>query len=347
MKEIITGAGSYLIETGLLDKTGELILTKTKAQRALVVSDENVFSIYGLRLLKNLENAGIKAESFVFPPGENSKNLENFEKILYKLFEENFSRSDVLIALGGGVTGDLGGFAASCFKRGIVLIQIPTSLLAMVDSSIGGKTGVNLPQAKNQIGSFYEPQLTLCDTDLLNSLPDVEYKCGMGEIIKYAVLFDRELFYTLLSGDFNIAAVIEKCVRYKTEIVKEDRFDRGRRQLLNLGHTVGHAIETLSDYGIAHGEAVMSGLLVITRAAVKRGLCDERSLTELEKILHRYDMAEYTEFSVNQVYDVILKDKKVSGDKLTLIVPRCIGKCRMIKIELSQLKAFLKDGGLK
>lgn len=347
MKKIITGVGSYLIEQGLLDKTGELILSQTNAQRAMVVSDENVFRLYGERLLNALSEAGIIAESIVFPAGENSKCLQNFEKILFKLSEENFSRSDALIALGGGVIGDLGGFAASCFKRGMTLIQIPASLLAMVDSSLGGKTGVNLQRAKNQIGSFYEPVLTICDTDLLRSLPEREFKCGMGEIIKYAVLFDRELFYTLLRGNFDLSQVIEKCAQYKTSIVKEDKFDRGRRQLLNLGHTVGHAIEVLSDFEISHGESVTTGLCVITRAAVEKGICGKETLTELSEMLNKYGLTEYTGFSVNDVYDVVLKDKKISGNELTLIVPERIGKCQMIKIQLTQLKDFLKAGGLK
>ncbi len=347
MKEIITAEGSYLIGQGLLSCAGQLISAKSMALRALVVSDENVFSLYGESLLNSLREAGIKGESIVFPAGEDSKTLENFEKILYRLSAENFSRSDVLIALGGGVIGDLGGFAASCYKRGMGLVQLPASLLAMVDSSVGGKTGVNLPEAKNQIGSFYEPLLTICDTALLKTLPQREFKCGMGEIIKYAVLFDKQLFSQLLSGDYDLTQVIEKCVRYKARIVKEDKFDRGSRHLLNLGHTVGHAVETLSRFTVAHGEAVMWGMLIFTRAAVKKGICEKNSLSELEMLLDKYGMADYSEFSAAEIYNVILRDKKVSGDKLSLIVPERIGQCRILEIQLSQLMDFLKDGGLK
>ncbi len=347
MKKIITGGGSYLIEPDLLYKAGEIIAGELKPRRTLIVSDDNVFPLYGDKLLKKLTDAGIQGESIVFPAGEETKSLSNFEKILFKLSEENFSRCDVLIALGGGVIGDLGGFAASCFKRGMELVQIPSSLLAMVDSSLGGKTGVNLPEAKNQIGSFYEPSLTFCDTKLLETLPEREFKCGIGEIIKYAMLFDRELFYTLLSGDYDLSLVIEKCVNYKTELVKEDKFDKGRRRLLNLGHTVGHAIEALSDFEIPHGEAVAAGLAVITRASAAKEICEKYTLTELIKLLKRYNLLEHTEYSADDVYDVILKDKKLSGNELTLIVPECIGRCRMMKIELSKLKEFLRAGGLK
>lgn len=349
MKIINGPGGGYVIERGTLRRTGELIKAMPGCRKALIVSDSNVFEIYGAEVTDSLTSAGIGAESIVVPAGESSKSFENFRLILEKLSEKKFSRSDVLAALGGGVAGDLGGFAASCFKRGMRLVQIPTSLLAMVDSSVGGKTGVNFAGAKNQVGSFYEPELTVCDPECLNTLPEREFSCGAAEIIKYAFLFDETLF-NIISGE-NIRDraeyVIEKCVRMKLETVRRDLRDHGCRQLLNFGHTIGHAAEVLSGYELSHGAAVAAGMAVMCRAAVSMGLMDRKYLDRLTAVEHKYALPDEINFTAEQVYELILSDKKRNGDVINLIMPRKIGRCEIFPAGLSELKGILRAGGLK
>lgn len=349
MKSLHGPEGDYLIERGIINGAGELIKALLMPRKALIVSDENVFKLYGVSLIESLKRVDIEAQSIVIPPGEQSKNTDSFLRILYKLSNENFSRSDVLIALGGGVTGDLGGFAASCFKRGMSLVQMPASLLAMVDSSVGGKTGIDFNGAKNQIGSFYEPNLTICDPDFLKTLPPREYKCGAAEIIKTAVLFDEGLFESIMERDIaeQAESVIESCVKMKLETVAKDLHDKGRRQLLNFGHSIGHAAEALSGYEIAHGEAVAMGMAAITKASVKMDICGEDTLNKLMLMLAKYGLPDEISFSAEEIYDAMLSDKKFSGRSINLIVPQRIGKCRLMQLSLTELKKWLYAGGLK
>ena len=222
------------IGTGLLDRLGEEVRSQTRAGRAMVVSGEHVFPLYGKRAVESLRKAGIKAEPLVFPSGEETKSLARYGELLNALTAFQMSRSDCLIALGGGVTGDLTGFAAATYQRGIAYVQVPTTLLAAVDSSVGGKTAVNLPAAKNQVGAFYQPAVVLCDTETLSTLPQRELRAGYAEVIKYGILGDADLFDTLQQGSFTQEEIIETCVRMKADIVAEDEHDFGRRRLLNL-----------------------------------------------------------------------------------------------------------------
>ena len=343
MKSITCLGGSYLMEKGLLSRCGELVFMKLKPQKLLIVSDSNVFPLYGPGLLKSFQNYNVQAEYMVFPAGEDAKSFDNLQKILVKLSEENFSRSDLLIALGGGVIGDLGGFAASVFKRGMKLMQIPTSLLAMVDSSVGGKTAVNLGSVKNQVGSFYQPQLILADTDCLSTLPEREYRCGCGEIIKYSVLFDEGFFDLILAQDIKeqYEDVIEKCVRYKSLTVMKDERDAGCRQLLNLGHSFGHAVEALSSYEIAHGEAVAIGMFMVMKAAAAKGLCDSSQLLKLREILDKYNLPSECGFPPEKIMELLLKDKKFTDGKLNLIVPEKIGKCSIMALSPEEISSWL------
>ena len=349
MKEISLKEGKYYLGSGLLEKSAELIRKNINPRKVLIISDENVFPLYGESLKASLDAAGIINEFMIFKAGEDSKCLLSFEKILSRLSEGNYSRSDALIALGGGVIGDLGGFGASCFKRGMKLVQIPTSLLAMVDSSVGGKTGLNLGKYKNQIGSFYEPHVCIADTDCLFSLNEREYKCGCGEIIKYAVLFDRAFFESLLNTPVKdrYENVIEKCVSFKRDIVLKDERDRGCRQLLNFGHTAGHAIETLSDFNMAHGEAVAAGMAYITRASADLNYCKRDCYEDLCGILKAYGLPVGCEFSPSELYSLILKDKKITGDKINLIIPVKIGSCRIAPVDSRELLSILNSGALK
>ena len=233
------------IGSGLLPEIGEKARQLVNSKKAAIISDSNVWPIYGKTAVASLENAGFLVQHYVFPAGESSKNGETFLAILNFLAESKFTRSDLLIALGGGVVGDITGFAAATFLRGVSYIQVPTTLLSMVDSSVGGKTAIDLPAGKNLAGAFYQPILVLCDIDALSTLPDQIFQEGCAEVIKYGILYDTELFDHLdqMGLAFDRESVITRCIQLKRDVVADDEFDRGARQMLNLGHTVGHGIE--------------------------------------------------------------------------------------------------------
>ena len=236
------------IESGLLCDAGQQIAAVCGVCTAAVISDDTVFSLYGSRLCDTLQASGFRTVSFVFPHGEQSKNLTVYTELLNFLAENRLTRTDCLVALGGGVVGDLCGFAAATYLRGVSFVQIPTTLLAAVDSSVGGKTAVDLPAGKNLVGAFYQPSLVLCDPDLLQTLPEDIFRDGCAEVIKYGLLGNAEFFRELSAAAIreNLPHAIETCVSMKRDIVCADEFDRGQRQLLNLGHTFGHAVEHFS-----------------------------------------------------------------------------------------------------
>ena len=334
-----------LVERGLLDRAGEYLSKVSAPGMAAVVSDETVFALYGERTVRALEKAGYRVYAFTFPAGEESKNLSTYASVLHFLGEHRFSRSDVVVALGGGVVGDLAGFAAATYQRGMGFAQIPTTLLAAVDSSVGGKTAVDLPTGKNQAGSFYQPCIVLCDPDTLETLPEEQYRCGCAEIIKYAMLgnaaFFEELDETPVREQYE--HVIEVCVQMKRDIVGADEYDLGRRRTLNLGHT----FEQCSDFSLLHGEAVAIGMATVTRAAVKRRLCGEETLQRLLKILHRYGLPTETGYALDKLYEAELVDKKISGGKMHLIVPEKIGQVRVETIPVEMLRDWMRDGGIR
>ena len=265
------------IETGLLDRVGALLREKTAAETVCIVSGQQVWPLYGQRLEQSLHAAGFRTLRFVHPSGEQHKNLKTYGEILEFLAGEGLSRSDLLLSLGGGVTGDLTGFAAATYQRGLDYVQIPTTLLAMVDSSVGGKTAVDLPAGKNLAGCFWQPLSVLCDPALLETLEERELRCGAAEVIKYA-LIDGDGFPDL-SDPAAVRrapeAVIERSAAIKEQIVLEDAKDLGIRQILNLGHTIGHAVEKLSAYRLSHGQAVAKGLARIAEIALDQGWCGE------------------------------------------------------------------------
>ena len=316
------------IQHGALAIAGEETLKATHAiGKALIVSDETEFPLYGETVAESVRATGYGVHTFVFKGGEDTKSIKTYEAIIAALSENRFTRSDVLVALGGGIVGDVGGFAAATYQRGIKLVQLPTTLLADVDSSVGGKTAVNLPTGKNQLGCFYQPSLVLCDTDALSTLPEAEYKNGCGEIIKYAVLAGGELFSMIENADIRTqyADVIARCVTIKRDIVGEDEFDTGRRRLLNLGHTFGHAIEKCSGYSIPHGAAVGIGLAMMCRAAHKRGYCAADVPEKVEKLLAKYGMSDAADFTAQELYDAALSHKMIAGGSVSLVIPEKIG----------------------
>ena len=338
-----------LVERGLLDRAGELLREVSAPSMAAIVSDDTVYALYGERTVKALEKAGYRVHSFVFPAGEGSKNLSTYADVLHFLGEHRFSRSDVVVALGGGVVGDLAGFAAATYQRGMGFAQIPTTLLAAVDSSVGGKTAVDLPTGKNQAGSFYQPCIVICDPNTLETLPEEQYRCGCAEIIKYAMLYSedflRELEKTPVREQFE--RVISVCVGMKRDVVRGDEFDRGQRALLNLGHTVGHAVEACSGFTLLHGEGVAIGMAIITRAAVEKGLCTPETLPRLLAVLERYGLPTETDYSLTDILAAAEADKKRTDDVTKFIVPERVGHCRVEPVPADEVAGWLKAGGLR
>lgn len=339
---------SVLIGSSLLAQAGEQIRkTVPHAEKVAIISDSIVWPLYGQKLLNAIQSSGnLSVVFYVFPAGETQKNSSTYLEILNFLASHKFTRSDCLIALGGGVVGDLTGFAAATYLRGIPYIQIPTTLLAAVDSSVGGKTAIDLPAGKNLAGAFYQPQLVLCDTDTLNTLPEDIFRDGCAEVIKYAILFDTDLFSHLLTAGiaFDREKVIARCVELKRDVVSQDEFDQGLRQKLNLGHTIGHAVEALSQFSVSHGKAVAIGTAVIARSACKLGFCQADTKDTILSILKRFQLPVETDFSMKALTQVALSDKKRAGSHLNLIVPRNIGNCDILKMPISTLESFIEAG---
>ena len=335
------------IGRGLLDDCGRQIAERVRCASAAVVADDTVYALYGERVCASLEAAGVRTVCYVFPHGEKSKNLLEYAKILNFLAENRVTRADALIALGGGVTGDLGGFAAATYLRGIPFVQLPTTLLAAVDSSVGGKTAVDLPAGKNLAGAFYQPELVLCDLDTLNSLPREIFLDGCAEVIKYAVLGSRELFALLadIPSGKGLEEVTARCVEMKRDFVQSDERDRGARQMLNLGHTFGHAVEASSRFTLSHGKSVAIGMAMILRAACSRGLCSAETRDAVIALLQRYGLPTECPYPADMLLGALSADKKIFGTRLNLVVPTDIGACRLLPVGVDELSGWLRDGG--
>ena len=345
----VKASAPYRVEIG----PGALALTGARvrelcprALRAVVVSDDNVFPLHGESVLESLRAAGLEAEPWVVPHGEASKNAGVLIELLNFLTRRHMTRSDVLVALGGGMTGDLTGFAAAVYMRGIPYFQCPTTLLAAVDSSVGGKTAVDLPAGKNLMGAFWQPRAVLCDTDALETLPEDVFTAGCAEVIKTAILFDPALFRTLERDGpaFRREDVIARCVEHKRDVVAEDEFDTGRRGLLNLGHTLGHAVEARSDFRLSHGQAVAIGTAVVCRAAARAGLCDPDLPRRVTALLESFSLPVATDIPISELMGPMLSDKKRSGDRVNVIVPEAIGRCVQKPMDEETLKTFMEAG---
>ena len=339
-----------LIGDALLDRSGELIRGVWSGKTAAVVSDDNVFPLYGEKVCRSLERSGINVCSFVFPHGERSKNLSTYSELLEFLCEKHITRGDMLVALGGGVTGDMTGFAAATYLRGIPFVQIPTTLLADVDSSVGGKTAVDLAGGKIQVGCFYQPSLVICDTDTLATLPEEEYRCGCAEVIKYGMIGAPGFFGSLAEtpARSQLLNVIETCVSMKRDFVLRDEFDRGDRMLLNFGHTFGHAVEKCSGYTVAHGYAVAMGMCAVTKAAEALGRCEKGVYSALCGVVGSYGLpTELPPYPLEDMHSAALSDKKSTGSVVRLIVPESIGRCVIDALSPDELREWMKAGGIK
>lgn len=343
MKTVTVNASkSYEIKIGpgLLTSLGAGAKKLGKARKICIVSDSNVFPLYGKIAAESLKNGDFSVCSFVFPAGEESKSAATYLELLNFLAENKLTRTDLIVALGGGVVGDLAGFAAATFLRGIRFIQIPTTLLSAVDSSVGGKTAIDLPAGKNLVGAFWQPSLVLCDTDTLTSLPRDIFLDGCAEVIKYGILYDETFFASLeaTGPDFDREAVIARCVEMKRDVVMEDEFDTGARMKLNLGHTIGHGVEASSNFALSHGKSVAIGMAIVSRASHCRD--NDRILGILEK----FGLPTTTEFDSETLFKCALSDKKRSGGTVNLIIPRSIGNCEIVPTPVEEIKSFIEEG---
>ncbi len=324
----------------ILPNIGTYLLDKKKPCKAVIISDYTVEKLMGETVTKSLEKEGYSVFKFTFEPGEKSKSLSRATEIFDFLAENKISKSDLLVALGGGVVGDITGFCASIYLRGIPFIQIPTTILSAVDSSVGGKTGVNLEAGKNLVGAFYHPIFVLCDIEAFNTLEENEYKSGICEVIKYGCILDKELFQVLLEEDFGKKSeeIVTRCIRLKSEIVGKDEFDTGIRQILNFGHTIGHAIESLSNYKISHGEAVGIGMHMIEKAS------GSGFDIEIYNILNKYGIKTATEYKASELAEKAKNDKKISEGKINLILLKEIGDAKIRTISVEGLENFFRKG---
>lgn len=336
------------IGKGLFRDMASLISAEFKINRIFIVTDENVAKLYIESLRESFLECRISAEMIVLTPGEQSKSFESYRHLCETLLQKGIKRSDIVIAFGGGVIGDIAGFAASTVLRGIRLIQIPTSLLAQIDSSVGGKTAINSSLGKNLIGTFYQPEAVYIDPDLLNTLPERYFADGMAEVIKYACIRDERLFILLEEHDISgikpfMQEIISICCSIKAHIVSEDERDTGERMLLNFGHTLGHVIESYFDYSrYTHGEAVALGMLRITEKSEALGFTEAKSAERIKNLLEKYDLpTEFPEMDREKAGQILSKDKKSGSESIDLILLRKIGEAYIYKSEISLCKDFL------
>lgn len=334
-----------LIERGCLGRAGEEAARIFPAgAKAAIVADSNVAPLYAERAARSLAAAGFGASVFSFPAGEEHKRLDAVAAMVSAFADRGLTRSDFIVALGGGVTGDLAGFAAAIYLRGIRFLQIPTTLLAQIDSSVGGKTGADLPEGKNLIGAFHQPSLVLIDPDTLSTLPDRFFADGMGEAVKYGCILDRELFDRIARGGAKdgLESMIFRCVDLKRELVERDERDNGDRMLLNFGHTFGHALEKLHAYrDLTHGAAVGIGMVLISKRGEAAGLTEPGTADRIAGALRAYGLPVSDPADPARIAEAALLDKKNRGGTIRLVLLRRIGESFLYPLPGSELPRFL------
>ncbi len=333
------------IESGLLAQCGQRIRTVSDARQVMVVTDTHVSPLYLGAVCASLRESGFTISSCAFPAGEQTKNLQNVSALYDMLAEKEFTRSDLLVALGGGVIGDLTGFAAATFLRGMDFVQIPTTLLAQVDSSVGGKTGVNIESGKNLVGAFKQPRLVLCDPAVLSTLPETVFADGMAEVIKYGCIKSLSLFNRLLTEDLGpqLEEIIFSCIDIKRQAVEADEFDTGERMLLNFGHTLGHAIEKNFHYeGFSHGSAVAVGMAYITARSEAYGITQAGTTEKLLACLKKYGLPTTADISEENLIRYSLNDKKRSKNTLHIVLLHALGDGFLFPISTDGFQSFVK-----
>ena len=340
MKQVDVGlderAYPILIKQGLLTEIGPDLKHRELGNRFVIISDDQVAALYGHTVLTSCQEAGLDCELITFPHGEEAKNLGTVDKLCRKLAQLGVDRKGVLVALGGGVTGDITGFVAAIYMRGIKFVQIPTSLLAQVDSSVGGKTGVDIPEGKNLVGAFYQPQCVYIDPTVLQQLPRQEYLAGLAEVLKYGVIYDGDFFNFLVSNRAMVLelemtvveAMIARCCTIKAEVVMADEREADLRRILNYGHTLGHAVEAASDFTIVHGLAVAMGMVAVNKIAVANGLLSEDRQQRIKDTIAAYDLPTQipAELDRDQMLAFLQTDKKTVGGRPFFVLPTQIGK---------------------
>ena len=349
-----TPSRSYDVHVGrnLLREVGAICAHVTKGRMAAVISDSNVAPLYAQTVMQSLEDAGFDAILLTFEAGERNKRFSTLETLLEGLAQAQLSRDDLVVALGGGVTGDMAGLAASLYLRGIRVVQVPTSLLAMVDSSVGGKTAVDLSYGKNLAGAFFQPSAVVADIDCLASLNHDLFTDSCGEVIKHGVLADPDLFDELGSHPINAAdydpnelvRIVARNVEIKRDVVNADETERGLRQTLNLGHTLGHAIEAASDYQLGHGSSVAAGLCCIARAAAAKGWCSQETANRIVRTTAAYGLPTDTTVDHKTILGYAVHDKKRHASTVNVIVPLGIGQVEIRTLGIDELKELIRLG---
>lgn len=338
---------SVLIETGCMPRCGQLTAQVFAPGRtAAVITDDTVSALYRNTVETSLRQAGFSVCSFVFPHGEDSKSHDTLLQVYDFLIEHNITRSDFLVALGGGVVGDLTGFAAATYLRGIPFVQIPTTFLAAIDSSVGGKTAVNIPAGKNLIGAFHQPSLVVCDPQTFSTLPPETFADGCAEMIKYALIWSEEFLSLLEQCDIQqqIEEIVARCVDIKRQVVEQDEHDCGIRMILNYGHTLGHAIEKVTNHAVTHGQGVAMGMVLITRLGIRMGHCDRALLQRLCAVLERYHLPTAYHGEPGDLAQSCLHDKKRAGNTIRLILVSEPGKADIIPVAADELSRMLQEG---
>ncbi|MBR3224326.1 MAG: 3-dehydroquinate synthase [Atopobiaceae bacterium] len=337
---------------GILDEVGSLVRKAAGGRAAAVISDSNVAPLYAGRVRSSLEAAGYQTCLVTFPAGERNKRFSTLENILEELAQAELSRDDVVVALGGGVCGDMAGLAASLYLRGINVAQVPTSLLAMVDSSVGGKTAVDLQSGKNLAGAFLHPRVVVADVECLHTLSHELLTDSCGEIVKHGVLADPALFEHIVAcpvnapstDDAQMASIVAQNVRIKRDVVNADEHERGLRQTLNLGHTLGHAIEAASDYQLGHGSSVAAGLCCVARGTERLGWTQQGCARLIEQACEAHGLPTNTNLSVRTIMRYATHDKKRHGTTVNLVVPERIGKVSLRSVTLEELEEVVRLG---
>ena len=346
-KVVVKASTEYaiLIGRGILSNLGEEVRKRIQPCKAAIITDTIVEKLYAEQAEKSLQDAGFTVCRFVYPAGEQSKHIGTLSDILEFLAEEEVTRQDIIVALGGGVCGDMAGFAAAVYQRGIRFVQVPTTFLAAVDSSVGGKTAIDLKAGKNMAGAFYQPHLVLCDVNTLDTLPEEVFADGIAETLKYGVIGDKALFEKTAQGDFRdeLEEIIETCVKMKRDIVMEDEFDNGMRQLLNLGHTLGHAIEKKSGFTISHGYAVAIGMHLIAKVAEEKGMAEKGLSEKIKMALENNQLPVSIDYKAEEIVEGVLKDKKRRGGEISFVFPAKIGHCDIVKIPVAEVTDLVRS----
>lgn len=350
MKTVTVNASKkydIFIERGILADCGKYISECVKSKKFAVITDDIVDALYSSTVIKSLSDYGLTAVKFVFEHGEESKCSDTLNRIYTFLCENNITRSDCIIALGGGVTGDMAGYAAGTFLRGLPYIQIPTTLLAQIDSSVGGKTAIDLPCGKNLVGVFKQPECVICDPDTLDTLSDEILSDGMAEAVKYGMIRDKSLFELIAGHNTeNVHEVIEdiifRCISIKRDVVEADEFDKGERMILNFGHTLGHAVESFYHYKTyTHGSAVAVGMLMITERALENNTGSKEMLDRLHKCIKAYNLPDSVSADMKELAPLCLNDKKRESSHTNIIICDEIGHCNIVRLSIDDFMKYM------